>query len=291
MKVITVCLILFAGSLYAQDFTSPNNFWKLGYEGYLNPAPEGDRRFGEEILINGMVYRQLERWDPDQSIWIPLTDRYWRDDINSDVYMVEFDPQTQIYHESLRYRFDVVKGDTIDVTGQKVVVKWITKSLQYADSIRLVGVGNALDSTDYNVWIEGGGGVFGTFSHEFEEEYGLGAGIRCYYRNDTLRLGSLDQDCEDFLMTLISITHSPHLGMYPNPAKTNCTIILPASFSSLKLGTLQLIDLQGSAIFQKTIDLSQSQIMLDIPDGVSGLHILRVLSSQGHLASGVLLIE
>lgn len=291
MKYITVLLILFVSPLHSQDFTSSNNFWKLGYEGYIEPASDGDRRFGKEVLINGMMYRQLERWDPNKSIWIPLTDRYWRDDINSDVYMIEYDSQTQTYQESLRYRFDVVKGDTIEVTGQKVVVKWITKSLQYADSIRVVGVGNALDSTDYNVWMEGGGGLMGPFSYEFEEVFGTGAGIRCYYRNDTLRLSSLDPDCEDYLMTLISSIHSPQLGLYPNPATTNCTITLPASFGSLESGTLQLIDLQGREIFQKTIDLNQIQIMLDIPDGVSGIHVLRVLSSQGHVASGVLLIE
>ncbi len=242
-------------------------------------------------MINGTKYRILNRWNTQSNTWIPIEGRYWRDGSDSEVYFLSYNPFNG-YEEKLRYAFNVSKGDTLIVSDQEVVVDWISIVKQYEDTVRVVYIHNLIDSTQTNIWMQGGGAVFSPFTDEFDfYNNSFGENLECYWRNDTLRMSYSNDDCEEGLVSILSNTTSLSLDLWPNPATTFVTVTLPENWNQFKQARYQLIQSDGRIIDEQKVQLTEDKLTFYIPSGISGVHIVRLLSDEGHMANGIILIN
>lgn len=292
MKNLYLILFLFLPFwIFAQDFTSSLNQWKLESSGDFGWSSTYQVRFDGDTLINGTQYRILNRWDTQTNTWIPIESRYWRDGSDSEVYFLSHHPFNG-YEEKLRYAFNVSKGDTLTVSDQEVVVNWISITKQFEDTVRVVHVRNLKDSTQINIWMQGGGGFFAPFYDEFAfVDASYSEHLQCYWRNDTVRFSSSWANCEEGLVSILSNTSAMTLSIWPNPATQQITFLLPQDWKRYSRCRYQLINMKGILIEERWMNPENEQVSLILPKDISGIHVVRLLSDDGHMANGLILIN
>ncbi len=290
MNKILLFLLLSPCWIFAQQMTSLENQWKVEGIGDFGSTSSVQLRFSNDsLVVNDHVYRKLTYWDKPTSTWIPFEFSYWHDGSNSDVYMLTGDEWLG-YQEELRYAFNVVKGDTITVTDVVVVVNWVSKVKYDDDSIRLVSIRSVDDPDLANLWIEGGAATGHPFSREFEFSIDTDR-LLCYWNKDSLRVSTTEGNCEESLVSILSSANPELISVWPNPTSGAIHISVPGSFSRFRNCHYQLISIDGVLVDEQVVPGDQDQVAYQIPTGISGIHLVRLLSDQGHMASGIVLIE
>lgn len=108
-------------------------------------------------------------------------------------------------------------------------------------------------------------------------------------------LGCLQPDCG--LRTVLlpagepqpADTAPPMLELYPNPASTRVTVVLPADVSGPK--QILVADALGRLILQKTVDFNAGQAQLSVADLPPGVYALTVGDAKGARASAMLVVK
>lgn len=92
------------------------------------------------------------------------------------------------------------------------------------------------------------------------------------------------KNCYDWISSVSSVEIS-EIDIYPNPAMRRVTI----DGEGLLLDRIELFDLKGRMVFQSAISQSR-QIEFEIPEGLSGIHLIKVRSTSGYSLTRKLMI-
>jgi len=266
--LFSIIFMFLSSNLAAQKFVNSANTWLTIDRCLLgNTGSTYFLSFGEDTLVDGLVYKELLAEDNANS-FVHTVGHLFREE-NNQVYFRSNDTETEV----LMYDFNLALGDTIVnmFHGQLKVVSVDMISLKSGEQRRRLHLSKPPATVPQFTWIEGVGSPTGTHDPFWWAAIDCESKLGCF-STDNVELFCPDQ--------ISSSENEPalkrQLSIYPNPAAHLITIDLE---DTLNLEAIEIYSFDGKK------RMTSKSFSIDITELIEGPYVVCVILNSGERLS------
>lgn len=264
--LLTFALFILWSDSCAQ-FINENKQWNVRQEENFGPIKTFIYKINGDTVINGLSYKTM--WANENSLddsWYVAG--YLREETNR-VYYLE-DSQ-----EGLLYDFNLNAGDTTYVVSKKCMEpeEKIVISTDTVDYYGIPRIRWVFNDSDWDVWIEGVGSLFGPLNSIFPCYTDIWVNLLCYYENDSVRY--INETYNECYLTSVGIFEDYNLSdiqVSPNPSQKGSLIEIR---SGDLIHDLELLSFNGLVI-KHYHDLESKSVTIYPGSLLPGIYLLKV---------------